>query len=319
MTQAIATHDEHAVQTGVVLIPLNKLKKSPDNVRKTPHAKAEIEALAASIHAKGILQNLVVAPEFAETGAATGFYFVTIGEGRRQAQLLRVKRKQIAETEPVRCVIDTGNDAREISLDENVTRSAMSAMDEVEAFAGLVDGGMSADDVARRFGCTVRLVEQRLALARLSPKIRAAYRKGDIIATRDIACYIPSKDVIGMPPIGAFDTAEDYAATLNHESVHATLAPHRVGRDMGKKFSEFAIAAEELVAEIGASLLGAHLRLPPHHIHDHASYIGHWMKLLADDKRAFLAAAAQAQIAVDWLLAKSPSPFVEEEIVDVAA
>jgi antirestriction protein ArdC len=138
------------------------------------------------------------------------------------------------------------------------------------------------------------------------------------IATRDIACYIPSKDVIGMPPIGAFDTAEDYAATLNHESVHATMAPHRVGRDMGKKFSEHAIAAEELVAEIGASLLGAHLQLPPHHIHDHASYIGHWMKLLADDKRAFLSAAAQAQIAVDWLLAKSPSPLAEE-ITHVAA
>jgi len=180
MTQAIATHDEHAVQTGVVLIPLNKLKKSPANARKTPHAKADIEALAASIHAKGILQNLVVAPELTEAGSPTGFYFVTIGEGRRQAQLLRVKRKQIAETEPVRCVIDTGNDAAEISLDENVTRSAMSVMDEVEAFAGLVDGGMSVDDVARRFGCTVRLVEQRLALARLSPKIRAAYRKGDI-------------------------------------------------------------------------------------------------------------------------------------------
>jgi len=180
MTQAIATHDEHAVQTGVVLIPLNKLKKSPANARKTPHAKADIEALAASIQAKGILQNLVVAPELTEADAPSGFYFVTIGEGRRQAQLLRVKRKQIAETEPVRCVIDTSNDAAEISLDENVTRSAMSVMDEVEAFAGLVDGGMSVDDVARRFGCTVRLVEQRLALARLSPKIRAAYRKGDI-------------------------------------------------------------------------------------------------------------------------------------------
>jgi antirestriction protein ArdC len=137
------------------------------------------------------------------------------------------------------------------------------------------------------------------------------------IATRDLACYIPSRDVIGMPPISAFDTAEDYAATLNHESVHATMAAHRVGRDMGKKFSEHAIAAEELVAEIGASLLGAHLRLPPHHIHDHASYIGHWMKLLADDKRAFLTAAAQAQIAVDWLLAKSASPFAEEA-ADVA-
>jgi antirestriction protein ArdC len=35
------------------------------------------------------------------------------------------------------------------------------------------------------------------------------------------------------------------------------------------------------------------------------------MKLLANDKRAFLTAAAQAQIAVDWLLAKSPSPFAD--------
>lgn len=139
------------------------------------------------------------------------------------------------------------------------------------------------------------------------------------IATRDLACYIPSRDVIGMPPIAAFDTAEDYAATLNHESVHATMAGHRVGRDMGKKFSKHAIAAEELVAEIGASILGAHLRLSPQHIHDHASYIGHWMKLLAGDKRAFLTAAAQAQVAVDWLLAKSPSPFAEEEIAHVAA
>src|SRR5690242_2115481 len=148
MTQAIATSDEHAVQTGVVLIPLNKLKKSPKNARKTPHAKAEIEALAASIHAKGMLQNLVVEPELDDAGGRTGFYLVQIGEGRRLAQVLRVKRKQIQDSEPVRCVIDTANDPLEISLDENVTRSPMSVMDEVEAFAGLVDGGMCADDVA---------------------------------------------------------------------------------------------------------------------------------------------------------------------------
>lgn len=178
MTQKM--QDEHAVQTAVVLIPLSKLKKSPNNARKTPHAKADIEALAASIHAKGMLQNLVVEPELDEKGARTDFYRVQIGEGRRQAQLLRVKRKQIQANEPIRCVIDTANNPLETSLDENVTRTAMSVMDEVEAFASLADGGMSADDIARRFGCTVRLVEQRLALARLSPKIRAAYRKGDI-------------------------------------------------------------------------------------------------------------------------------------------
>lgn len=108
-----------------VFIPLNKLKKSPRNARKTPHSEAIIEAYAASIAAKGILQNLVVEPELDGEGAQTGFYFVSIGEGRRQAQLLRVKRKQIKKSEPMRCVIDTVNDAHEISLDENITREAM--------------------------------------------------------------------------------------------------------------------------------------------------------------------------------------------------
>ncbi len=132
------------------------------------------------------------------------------------------------------------------------------------------------------------------------------------VLTQKTACYIPSDDVIGMPPIEIFDSAEDYAATLNHESVHATMAAHRVGRDMAKRFCKHARAAEELVAEIGASILGAHLHLPPGHIYDHAAYIGHWMTLLSDDKRAFLAAAAHAQSAVDWLLAKSAPPFAAD-------
>ncbi|GLS38921.1 hypothetical protein GCM10010869_45180 [Mesorhizobium tianshanense] len=51
-------------------------------------------------------------------------YFVTIGEGRRLAQLQRAKRKQIGKTEAVRSVLDTANDAHEISLDENITREA---------------------------------------------------------------------------------------------------------------------------------------------------------------------------------------------------
>jgi hypothetical protein len=42
------------------------------------------------------------------------------------------------------------------------------------------------------------------------------------------------------------------------------------------------------------------------------------MKLLTEDKRAFLTAAAQAQVGVDWLLAKGPSPF-DAELSDVEA
>jgi len=130
-----AKHVETIVESGTeMFIPLNKLKKSPKNARKMPHSEAAIEALAASIAAKGILQNLVVEPEFDAEGSATGFYFVTIGEGRRLAQLLRTKRKEIKKTKPIRCIIDTANDAHEISLDENVTRENMHPADQFEAF-----------------------------------------------------------------------------------------------------------------------------------------------------------------------------------------
>ncbi len=108
-----------------IFVPLNKLKKSPRNARKTPHSEAHVEALAASISVKGMLQNLVVEPELDVDGQTTGSYFVTIGEGRRLAQLLRVKRKEIKKTAGIRCVLDTENDPQEISLDENVTRAAM--------------------------------------------------------------------------------------------------------------------------------------------------------------------------------------------------
>ncbi|RWO70223.1 MAG: chromosome partitioning protein ParB [Mesorhizobium sp.] len=161
-----------------VFIPLNKLKKSPRNARKTPHSETIIEAYAASIAAKGILQNLVVEPEFDGEGTETGFYLVSIGEGRRLAQLLRVKRKQIKKTEPIRCIIDTINDAHEISLDENITREAMHPADQFEAFRELhEERGWGAEEIAARFGITAHVVRQRLRLGAVSPKLMQVYRE----------------------------------------------------------------------------------------------------------------------------------------------
>jgi ParB family chromosome partitioning protein len=177
-----AKHVETIPENGSeVFIPLNKLKKSPKNARKMPHSEAAVEAKAASIAAKGILQNLVVEPELDAEGVATGFYFVTIGEGRRLAQLLRVKRKEIKKTEPIRCVVDTANDPHEISLDENVTRENMHPADQFEAFQKLADErGFGAEEIAARFGVTPHVVRQRLRLAAVSPKLMQVYRAGEL-------------------------------------------------------------------------------------------------------------------------------------------
>ncbi len=171
------TSQNQAETNNTRFIPLNKLKPSPRNARKTPHPQAHIEALAASIAAKGLLQNLVVEPERNGKGKETGCYLVTIGEGRRQAQLLRVKRKEIKKDDPVRCVIDDAHNAYEISLAENVIRNGMHPADQFEAFAKLHnDDGMAAADIAARFGVTAAVVKQRLKLAAVSPKLMQAYR-----------------------------------------------------------------------------------------------------------------------------------------------
>ncbi|WP_439500442.1 ParB/RepB/Spo0J family partition protein [Aminobacter ciceronei] len=164
-----------------VFIPLNKLKKHPKNARKTPHSEASIEAKAASIAAKGILQNLVVEPETNTEGEPTGFYLVSIGEGRRLAQLLRAKRKQIKKTEPIRCVIDTANDVAEISLDENVTREDLHPADQFERFRELSeDRGWGAEEIAARFGVTAHVVKRRMRLGAVSPKLMQVYRDGGL-------------------------------------------------------------------------------------------------------------------------------------------
>jgi antirestriction protein ArdC len=66
---------------------------------------------------------------------------------------------------------------------------------------------------------------------------------------------------------------------------------------------------EELVAELGSAFLSADLELTPEVRDDHAAYIGSWIKVLKDDKRAIFTAASYAQRAADFLhgLQKSAS------------
>ncbi len=56
------------------------------------------------------------------------------------------------------------------------------------------------------------------------------------------------------------------------------------------------------VAELSSAMLGAELGLPVAHLDSHASYIGHWLKLLKEDDRAILTAAAKAEEASSLLL-----------------
>jgi len=190
-----ATEANAAPAHGAALVvPLNRLKASPRNARKTPHSAAAIEAFAASIKAKGVLQPPVVEIERDGEGVPTGSYLVTIGEGRRQGLRLLAKRKQIKRTHPVKVIVDAENDAHEISLDENMTREAMHPADQFEAFQRLaVERGYGAEEIGARFGVSAHVVRQRLRLGAAAPELMTAYREG-MLALDQLTAFCVSED-----------------------------------------------------------------------------------------------------------------------------
>jgi antirestriction protein ArdC len=129
------------------------------------------------------------------------------------------------------------------------------------------------------------------------------------------AFYMPSTDIIQMPPFETFEDATSYTSTLAHECVHWTSAPHRLNRDLSRYSKDKSERArEELIAELGAVFLCADLGITPElePRPDHASYLASWLKILGQDKRFIFSAAAHAQKAVAFLHGLQPKEDVRE-------
>ena len=120
------------------------------------------------------------------------------------------------------------------------------------------------------------------------------------------AWYAPRRDVLNMPQMGQFDTAEEYYAVLFHELTHSTGHVTRLNREgiTGTvKPGSADYAREELIAEMGASFLCAHTGIDLESITENsAAYLAGWLKRLQDDNKLVLKAAAGAQKAADFLL-----------------
>ena len=117
----------------------------------------------------------------------------------------------------------------------------------------------------------------------------------------DSAYYTPAMDFIQLPNKTDFKSNADYYATALHELAHWTGHTSRVNRDFSKskRFGDSAYAFEELVAELSAAMMCAHLKIDGQL--QHASYIQSWLKVLKQDSKAILKASAEAQKSVDYL------------------
>lgn len=155
----------------LILVPLSRLVSRPTgrNVRKTP--RMSIPELAGSIQRVGLLQNLIV------TATADGERYEVVAGGRRLAALkLLAKKHPISKEWEVPCLLVADGTARTASLTENVQREAMHPADQFEAFAALVAEGRPIEDIAADFSVTPLVVQRRLKLANVSPRLLADYR-----------------------------------------------------------------------------------------------------------------------------------------------
>ncbi len=119
-------------------------------------------------------------------------------------------------------------------------------------------------------------------------------------------------DFIQMPPRELFTgtatstATESYYSTLLHEEIHGSGAEHRLNRKFGDRFGDHAYAFEELVAELGAAFLCAHLEVTNTPRIDHAQYCASWLAVLKGDTKAIFTAASLATRAVEFLCEQQP-------------
>lgn len=114
-----------------------------------------------------------------------------------------------------------------------------------------------------------------------------------------MAAYSPTTDRIVLPERERFESDAHYVATSIHEHGHWSGHKSRLDRDLSGRFGSEAYAAEELVAELTAAYLCAHLQVPG--ALRHPEYIGSWLKVLGNDHRAIFTAASKATEAAEFL------------------
>lgn len=167
-------------------------------------------------------------------------------------------------------------------------------------------------NVADIEGLPPKMYEPDIDLENLSPKARVKNAE-DIVKeinprVRESnvggAYYSPSGDFINMPEFKTFENVEGYYATLLHEMTHWTGHPSRNNRKTGK-WKTPAYAFEELIAEIGSSLLLGMVGISPRVREDHIAYLSGWLQSIKSDPNALRRAMTQAQQAVDFMLNRS--------------
>ena len=148
----------------VLKLRLDQIDEDPDNPRRN-FDDAELEALAQTIAARGVLQPVVVRP-----ADAAGRYRLRFG-----ARRFRAARRAGLEDIPAVVRGDAGDAQDDLieQLIENDQREGLSTSELAEAVDKLLDGGLTQAEVGRRLGRSKPQIAMLAAVKGMAPELRA--------------------------------------------------------------------------------------------------------------------------------------------------
>ena len=167
----IGDFPEEPESSAVTKLPLQKVEPNPDQPRRT-FDEEELQALADSIAAHGILQPLAV------RASGGGFYQIIAGERRWRAA-------RMAGLSDVPVVVLEADDrtVMELALVENLQRQDLNPMEEAECYQRLMkEYGLTQEEAAARVGKSRPAVANALRLLLLPEEVRSLVEDGTISA-----------------------------------------------------------------------------------------------------------------------------------------
>ncbi len=162
-TDVVATSD----------IAIDRIVPNPKQPRRT-FIEAELEELADSIRAKGVIMPILVRPDPNQPE----MFEIIAGERRWRA----ARRAGLAVIPAVVREMDD-RETLEIAIIENVQRSDLNAVEEAEAYKALIDRfGRTQDSVAAQVGKSREHVSNTMRLLALPEDVREHVREGRLSA-----------------------------------------------------------------------------------------------------------------------------------------
>lgn len=195
-------------------IPLDAVRPSPMNPRKTVDEEA-VNELAANIEKQGLIQPITVRPcgyddhfdeDSGEVISIPSAFEIVCGERRYRAYcILKAKedklngdrtaahRKKYDRFQSIPAMVREMSDeeAFEAMITENLQRQDVDPMEEAFAFGQLIRNGKTAEEVALKFGKSIRFIQDRCKLNSLIPELMVAVKDDKMsIAAAMIICKL---------------------------------------------------------------------------------------------------------------------------------